>query len=121
MSPFALNVRMARGMIAVDVMNRLASSISTRGRPDRRVDGQAAPRPSDLPSTSSSLIVRGAPGRFANQAVEASFQEAVPPLHHRGLVQPTLSTTATFESPPAASNTIRARCAIECGDFGRTR
>ena len=32
---------------------------------------------------------------------------------------PTRSATATFVIPSAASNTIRARCAIECGDFGR--
>ena len=34
-------------------------------------------------------------------------------------LQPTLSATSLFDRPSAASNTIRARCAIECGDFGR--
>jgi hypothetical protein len=34
-------------------------------------------------------------------------------------LQPTLSATSLFDNPSAASSTIRARWAIECGDVGR--
>ena len=57
--------------------------------------------------------------RIIRQPVETTFDEPPAPLDHRGLITPTLSATSLFDNPSAASNTIRARWAIECGAVGR--
>ena len=71
-------------------------------------------------STSASLILRGAPGR--GSSMSPSTPRSMNRLRHFTTVAwftPTRSATALLINPSAANNTIRDRCATECGDFGR--
>ena len=72
-------------------------------------------------STSSSLIVRGAPGRGSSCSPSRRLRrEPGPPLAHRRRVHPQPSAaTRCSSSPSAHANTIRHRNANACALFGR--